>query len=560
MERSNFSIKSLTYGFALVVLIVSYGRGMFIPLMHNDSGHHAIMAMRMYLTGDYVNIMDRGADYLDKPHFHFWSSAFFYNIFGVSPFSYRFTSILFSIGSLLAAYGLGRELYNKQVGKMAALILASSIALILANQDVRMDAILTGSIMMATWMLVRWINHGGLLNMTVACLALATGFSTKGALGVVMPLMALFFYLVYARRWKDLFNIKWLGAALVTLIFVTPVLLCYYWQFDLHPEKVIRGQTGISGLKFIFFGQTFERFEGTNFGSAGSNDPFVFVNTYFWAFLPWIIPGLVAYFKSVWGFVRNKFSYAPGQEFLTTGTITLFFLLFSLSSFKLPHYFVVLIPFYAIQTAAFIDTWSDNAKAKWKTVQLIIVSIMLLVLAGINFYVFPIRETWLWVALVFILIFLGYQLFVNRKANDFAFAISLTGAALTAFLLNFNFYPQLLPYQAGKELATRVVELKIDKDQIRILSGFEVSNDFDFTLATNVPGVSWQELKSSNQPLYVYTGDAGLQSLKENGVNVSIVAEASNYRITRLTPKFLNPRTRQQTLKKHFLLLVNRQS
>ena len=554
MHSSPRLTRSITYWIVIGVLVLSYARGMFIPLMHNDAGHHAIMAMRMHLTGDYVNIMDRGTDYLDKPHFHFWSSAFFFNLLGVNPFSYRLTSILFSVVTLLSVYGIGKELYGKKEGRLAVLMVVSSIAFILANQDVRMDAILTGSIMAATWQLLLWVKHQRIFNMILGCLSLAIGFSTKGALGVVMPLAAIFLYLIYARDWKSLFNINWLVAAFVTVIFIAPVLYCYYLQYDLHPEKIIRGQTDISGIKFILFGQSLERFEGKNFGAAGSNDPFVFVNTYLWAFLPWTIPGLMAYFKSGFWFVKNKFRFEPNRECMTFGTITLFFTLFSLSSFKLPHYILVLIPFYALQTAAYICSLPKKSIRDIKAIQAVVVFIMFIVLVAINFYAFPITEIWLWIFVSVAVLGLGYSIYLKPKTQDFALKISLSAAAVTALALNFNFYPKLLTYQSGKILAERVEQSGIDKSNIRVLEDCEISNDFDFELQANLLYISIEQLKQSRNPLYIYTGPKGMDLLNENAVPFSVVDQQDNFRVTRLTPQFLRQSTRQETLKPFYVL------
>ena len=41
----------------IIVLSLTYLRGLFIPLMHNDAGHHANIAVHMYNTGDYINII-----------------------------------------------------------------------------------------------------------------------------------------------------------------------------------------------------------------------------------------------------------------------------------------------------------------------------------------------------------------------------------------------------------------------------------------------------------------------------------------------------------------------
>ena len=138
-SRSQYA---LLFSFLGLVYII----GLFVPLMDNDSAHHADIALRMYLTGDYVNLVDHGKDYLDKPHLHFWLSSFSYSIFGVTGFAYKFPSFLFTILGTYSTYRLGKALYNSEAGRLAALIVASAFAYLLANNDVRMDAILTASI------------------------------------------------------------------------------------------------------------------------------------------------------------------------------------------------------------------------------------------------------------------------------------------------------------------------------------------------------------------------------------------------------------------------------
>ena len=127
--------------------------------MDRDSAHHANIAMHMYLNRDYVNLIDAGQDYLDKPHLLFWLCALSYKIFGITSFAYRFPSFLFTILCVYSVYRLGRSLYNEETGKLAALIIASAFAFILANTDVRMDAVLTACVAFATWQGVEFIRH-----------------------------------------------------------------------------------------------------------------------------------------------------------------------------------------------------------------------------------------------------------------------------------------------------------------------------------------------------------------------------------------------------------------
>ncbi|MBK5270041.1 MAG: glycosyltransferase family 39 protein, partial [Bacteroidia bacterium] len=144
-------ISDRIYKLLFALLGFVYIIGLFVPLMDNDSAHHADIALHMYLTGDYVNLIDHAGDYLDKPHLHFWLCAFSYKIFGVTSFAYKFPSFVFTAWGTYCTYRLGKTLYNSETGKLAALIVASSFAYILANNDVRMDAILTSCIVFSIW-------------------------------------------------------------------------------------------------------------------------------------------------------------------------------------------------------------------------------------------------------------------------------------------------------------------------------------------------------------------------------------------------------------------------
>ena len=168
--------------------------------MDNDSGHHADIALRMYLTGDYVTLYDHRGDYIDKPHFLFWTSALSYHLFGVTSFAYRFPSFLFTILGTYSIFRLGKELYGHEIGKLAALIAASSFCYILANNDVRMDAILTAAIAFATWQLVAYVHHRKFIFLLGAALGMAVGFCTKGHVGLVTPVAGIFFYILYNIR------------------------------------------------------------------------------------------------------------------------------------------------------------------------------------------------------------------------------------------------------------------------------------------------------------------------------------------------------------------------
>ncbi len=532
--------------------------GLNVPLMNGDAAHHANIALHMYLTHDYVNLIDKGTDYLDKPHLLFWLSALSYHIFGVTPFAYKLPSLLFSIAGIWATYKAGRRLYNIKTGLTAALILASAQAFILASMDVRMDAILTACITLASWQLLEAVTTNKWYHLLAAAFFMGLGFSTKGLVGIVIPCVTLFFYLLYKRDFKQMLHPKWLLTAVLTAIFMLPVVFCYYLQYDLHPEKQIRGMTNISGVKFILWGQNIERLDGENWG-GGRRDYFYFFHTLLWAFLPW---SLIAYYamgsrlQNLW---RSRLVYVKNIEAFSIGAILFVFIIISTSKFQLPHYLNILFPFLSILTAAkLVELDKKRRMPTLKTLfilQACIAFCIVIVIALLYFWSF--REN------IFILSMVTFAgLFIIawnslETASSFSkiITISITGIAFVNIILNGFFYPQLLTYQAGSNLAAEVKQKQIETENIYSYNTNNFTFDFDTKHLT--PKLTLEQVKNKPDMSYwLYTDAIGLDSLRQINIPVAESVQSRNYHVTRLKPFFLNPATRPQTLDTVYLLRI----
>jgi 4-amino-4-deoxy-L-arabinose transferase-like glycosyltransferase len=128
---------------------------------------------------------------------------------------------------------------------------------------------------------VDWVNHRRPVNAIGAALGLALGFCTKGHIAVFTPAVGVFFYILYKKDWKSFYHPQLIVLLLSFALFISPVVYCYYLQYDLHPEKIIRGKSGRSGVAFILWKQNFERFQGDSFGADAKND-----YLFFFSFFP----------------------------------------------------------------------------------------------------------------------------------------------------------------------------------------------------------------------------------------------------------------------------------
>lgn len=546
------------YWLAGALLGVIYLRGLFIPLMDNDAAHHANIALHMFCTGDYVSLIDQGRDYLDKPHLHFWLAALSYHIFGVNSFAYKFPSLLFSILGIYATYRLGKLLYSKETGRLAAFILATSFSFILANHDVRMDAILTSSVIFSIWQLIAFTKTLRWKNMMLASIGLACGFSTKGMIGIAMPGIAVAAHILYERNWTILYHWKWMLLPVFVLMLISPVLYCYYLQFDLHPEKFIRGRSGISGVRFILWSQNIERLEGEKFGAVAQGDPFFFLHTFLWAFIPWSLLTIAAYWKRLKKFIRKRFRYSSQREFITFGTITIVFIIISASNFKLPHYLNILLPLFSILLAGYLtSTLRRRPQRDLFITQLIQAGILLIGMIALTLWVFPLQN-FLLIPLLLLPGILYFHFQQEAILQQRVVMLSICTALFCNTLLSFHFYPQLLTHQAGQTLAEDILQLHIDRNKLYYLQDFEHSNSLDFYSASLIADIPAQKLSTITQPVWICTGANGKAELDRCHIPYTITRQVYNYRVSKPKGSFLDPDSRASQLKHLYILAISR--
>jgi 4-amino-4-deoxy-L-arabinose transferase-like glycosyltransferase len=528
------------YIFLFLLLGLVYIPGLFVPLMDNDSAHHANIALHMYLSRDYINLTDAGKDYLDKPHLLFWLCAFSYKIFGVTSFAYRFPSFCFTILGTYSTFRLGKVLYNKEVGKLSALIVASGFAYILANNDVRMDAILTASVAFATWQGVEFILEKKILNAVGLALGLALGFSAKGHIGVLTPAVGLFFYILFRRDWKSFWNWKWIVVLLSFATFIFPVVYCYYLQYNLHPEKVVRGNNHINGVRFILLGQSVERFRGEPFGGAARNDHFFFLHSFLWAFAPWSILAFIAFVNRLKNFPRRK------NEWLSVSTFTIIGLVLTFSGFKLPHYLNIIFPVAAVMTAS----WLWNTSLNSKTIYIIQTSACMLILtliAVVNTWIFPVKSFFLIVVVVLLLAIVFYFLRTHQLTYlQKSIGVSVAAMIVSFFLLNTNFYPQLLKYQGGNELAKKI-RGNVDPANIYFWKD-NYSSSFNFSTISERKQFNDSIFLKGKKPVWLIFDKNNIAEIERAGYKIGPMYTSPDFEITKLNLKFANPATRKKEL------------
>lgn len=563
--KSSFSLlrndNHIEYIIGALCLLVYTGT-LFFPLLDKDAAHHANIALHMYQTGDYTSLVDRGKDYLDKPHLLFWATLASFKIFGISTVAHRLPAILFALWSVYSTYKLCRHLSDRTTARIAAIILATAQAFVLSVSDARMETPLTAGMIFGLWQLILYTDKTKLVNLLLGTLGVAVAFSTKGWLGPVIVFIALFFHILLNRKWRVFTQFKtWLFIPLF-FAFISPVLYAYYLQYDLHPEKVIRGRNNISGVEFILWGQLFERYKGFDEGGRYS-DPLFLYHTFLWAFFPWCV---MAYVAVVYWF-RRMFWLKKWKHPANFAALAFAFILVALSfsKFKMPHYLIMLFPLVTVFTAPFtrhILSFRNGIKIFFP-LQFLFAILVIIVAIALNYYFFkPVS----WMMYIIGAILLGFMLWlmVNRSLQKGMKIIYVSAfvSIFFNFLLYYNFFPQLLTYQAGNEMAKQLKEknIQIPDQQIKLIE--TNAHSFDFYRGYSHPVVSIEEVKKNYPDFkenYFLINSGQRDELQKQGFRIEPVISQKDYNVAKVSLKFLNPATRIKRLDTLMLAKIHKE-
>lgn len=537
--------------------------GLLLPdLMYGDAAQDAVMALRMFREGDWVNLVKNGRDYLDKPHLLFWSAMVGYRLFGVHDWSYRLLSVLVSLLGAFSTGRLARRLYGPRAGHMAALFFIAAQATLLGDHDVRMDALLTGFTAFGLWQLVRWAETEDLRSLALAGVGVGLAVASKGMVAAALSGLCLILFLWGRRRLRLLASPRILVGAATFALALAPVLVCYYLQFDLHPEKVIGGRTGVSGVRFILLGQSADRFTGGH-GEAASGDYLFFFHTLLWAFLPWTALLLAAWGSRLRALWRGGLQAFHGAEQLTLLGPLAYVSLLNFSRFKLPHYLNVAFPLLAVLTAGTLDGLARAARPGavrvLTRIQDVVVVLLLLATVFLNGWAFPVRSGWVLAGAV---AFLGVLVLALRLREPLQrlWVPSAVAILLFNFVLEASFYPQLSRLQPGAEFARRALALDLDWSRFFFL-GENVYQPFQLYTGRLVPAVAAGRvaaLAGDGKPAFALVDDHGRAALEREGLRVDPLIDSPACRITMIRWPMLDPRTRDTACPRAWLVRVER--
>ena len=537
-DRSNANLRL----FIFLAILVNFS-GLFVNLMDPDAGVYASISKNMVLNNDWVNLIFQDKDWLDKPHFPFWITAIFFKIFGMHEWSYKLPGILFVMIGARYTYLFAKKYYSEKIALWSTFILLSSLHILISNNDVRAEPYLTGMIIGSVYHFARSLEKKLSWHLVWGALFAGMAMMTKGLFTLAPIAAAIGGHLLITRQWKQIFHFRWLLAAVLLVIFISPELYALWMQFDNHPEKIFFGKDHVSGIKFFLWDSQFGRFMNTG-PIKGKGDPFFFLHTLLWAFLPWCLLMVSALFT------RFKTFFSSRGEWYTVCGALFTLLIFSFSKFQLPYYTNIIFPFLAILTAVQVDRFITNNNRLWPGIQHVISSLLLLLIAALWIFY---RPEWQIVPLLLFTIALVAFIYYSQQAaaNERPWLRSGLTVLLVALFMNLVFYPDLLKYQSGNQAAF-FINKNFPDSPVGRMAFYMPSGEF--YLKQHIQVLDSASIRQFPKGGLVFLSSEDKEGLDKQGITYEPIKEFPEYHITMLKLKFLDPSSRESTLKKYYLI------
>jgi hypothetical protein len=264
-------------------------------LMDDVDAVQAQIARNMLQSGDWVTARLDGVAYLEKSPLKYWMMAVSFAIFGAYDWAARIpialsTVLLCWVTARFAAWAFGRR-----VGLYAGLVMATSVGLFLFTRILIPDVMLTLTITIALWGMLRALEeeerHPAAWAMAMWA-AIGTGLLLKGLIAAAFPVATGLVYLgltkqlLAARTWRRL-RVLWGLMLAVGIAAPWHVLATLknppYFDFTMHSEK--GSYHGF--FWFYFINEHVLRFLNLRYPRDYNTVP----RAYFWLFhLLWFFP------------------------------------------------------------------------------------------------------------------------------------------------------------------------------------------------------------------------------------------------------------------------------
>ena len=359
-------IKNIFLLIGLGILFFVAGNGI-LPITNPDEAFYSLSAKEMIGQHSWLVPYIFGHPQFEKPIFLFWLLRLSFALFGVGPFAARLVPASFAILGCLGVYAFCWTVYkNKAKAFFCSVILMSAALYVGLARFLLTDMVLSVFILLALasfyWGYVRPAAKGkGLVLFFVFC---ALGVLTKGALGIVLPLAVVLFFLLARGELGFLFCRAALGGAALFLMIALPWYIFMIRQF------------GHSFIHEFIYNDHIRRIIQAE---HTSNDRWYFYPlTMLVGMLPWSVPLL---FALVWTGKQARSREADPVHAFLLSWVTVILAILLIAHSKLASYIFPVFPALAVMTGSYLTDLIDKKKEKLLFLLIILSLLFLAVLS-----------------------------------------------------------------------------------------------------------------------------------------------------------------------------------
>jgi len=303
-----------------------------------DEPRYAWIARDMTETGDWVTPRLYGKPWFEKPPLFYWGAALCFKLFGVSEAAARLPSAISALLATLALAWLALRLYGVETARWLLLLLPTTVGMIgfshAASTDMPFSAMLTIAMVCAAVVLGLTRNENTpILPRTLWLALILFGFFlglavlAKGPAAIILSGGAVFFWALFAKRWREAFRL------------FHPAAIASFCLSAL-PWYILCARRNPDFFRIFIIEHNFKRYLTPEFQHL---QPFWFyLPVLLVAFLPWTA---AMFWTAIEGTARAVEAKKISSQTLFMLSWSLFVVLFfTFSQSKLPGYILVSIP------------------------------------------------------------------------------------------------------------------------------------------------------------------------------------------------------------------------
>ena len=307
----------------------------------------AVVAMSMLQQNNWILPVNNGFDIPFKPPFFHWCIAAFSMLQGyVSEFTSRLPSTIALIALLVSTFCFYARRKNSNVSIIATILTLTAFEVHRAGTNCRVDMVLTTFIVGAIYLLYRWWERGSRNLPWLAILCMSGATLTKGPVGIILPCMVIFIFILTEREKPIKLIFKLTACAILSLILPA---MWYYAAYKQGGEQFLS----------LVMEENVGRFTGKMSYGSHENPAIYNVLMLIVGWAPWTLIMLFSLFVLPWKtmsrstFVEKIRTADPLQKF-TWLAFLLIFIFYCIPKSKRGVYLLPCYPFMAVLIAEYM--------------------------------------------------------------------------------------------------------------------------------------------------------------------------------------------------------------